>query len=203
MVNAKAVNAGPRYFSPPSFCVFFRDLGRILDSKNPVKYTRRPEVNGRNRPRRRPLASAQQKYRTKSTPYVAHLVNANVRRKRLRSSPWQRQSRERQKRPLPLRTAKQRLPGPADCDPATDAVPEPGLPRQPKAASRSRRGRWGKVYTFDGRYYSLAPAWRSMSASSGRLYFRAIDSAVLPSRVFAFTLAPAASSARVTSMRPA
>ncbi len=144
------------------------------------------------------------KYRTKSTPYVAHLVNANVRRKRLRSSPWQRQSRERQKRPLPLRTAKQRLPGLADCDPeATDAVPEPGSPRQPKVASLSRRGRWGKVYTFDGRYYSLAPAWRSMSASSGRLYFRAIDSAVLPSRVFAFTLAPAASSARVTSMRPA
>lgn len=38
MVTAGMVNGLPRYFSPPYFCVFFRDSGRFLDSWNPVNY---------------------------------------------------------------------------------------------------------------------------------------------------------------------
>jgi hypothetical protein len=38
MVNPGMVNAAARNFSPPYFCVFFRDSGRFLDSENPVNY---------------------------------------------------------------------------------------------------------------------------------------------------------------------
>jgi 16S rRNA (guanine527-N7)-methyltransferase len=44
-VNEDAVNAGSAYFFPATFCVFFRDSGRILDSWNPVKYTANFQVN--------------------------------------------------------------------------------------------------------------------------------------------------------------
>jgi hypothetical protein len=45
LVNAGRVNAGPAYFLPATFCVIFRDSGRILDSRNPVKYSRKSRVN--------------------------------------------------------------------------------------------------------------------------------------------------------------
>ncbi len=37
-IPASIVNGLPRSFSPPCFCVFFRDSGRFLDSWNPVNY---------------------------------------------------------------------------------------------------------------------------------------------------------------------
>jgi hypothetical protein len=38
MVTTGMVNGPARNFSPPCFCVFFRDSGRNLDSWNPVNY---------------------------------------------------------------------------------------------------------------------------------------------------------------------
>jgi hypothetical protein len=46
MVNANKVNGESSYFLPATFCVIFCDSGRILDSRNPVKYTGTLEVNG-------------------------------------------------------------------------------------------------------------------------------------------------------------
>jgi len=45
MVNASVVNAPKSYFSPPCFCESFAVLGRIPRFQNPVKYTRRFEIN--------------------------------------------------------------------------------------------------------------------------------------------------------------
>jgi hypothetical protein len=45
MLNANKVNAESSYFLPATFCVIFRDSGRILDSWNPVKYSRNLSVN--------------------------------------------------------------------------------------------------------------------------------------------------------------
>ena len=45
MVIARTVNAAARNFYPPHFCVFFRDLGRILRFKIPVKYNANCNIN--------------------------------------------------------------------------------------------------------------------------------------------------------------
>ncbi len=46
MLNAKTVNAASPIYFLPQFCESFRDSGRILRFKNPVKYSRGSEVNG-------------------------------------------------------------------------------------------------------------------------------------------------------------
>jgi hypothetical protein len=46
MVNADAVNVRARHFLHATFCVIFRDSGRILDSWNPVKYGDKLKING-------------------------------------------------------------------------------------------------------------------------------------------------------------
>jgi hypothetical protein len=45
MVNTDGVNGAPAYFFPATFCVIFRDSGRNLHFKNPVKYICNCHVN--------------------------------------------------------------------------------------------------------------------------------------------------------------
>jgi hypothetical protein len=45
MLNASKVNGESSYFSHATFYVIFCDSGRILDSRNPVKYSRNLRVN--------------------------------------------------------------------------------------------------------------------------------------------------------------
>jgi len=45
MVNADVVNAGTSYFSPATFCEFFRVLGRIPCFQNPFKYICNLRIN--------------------------------------------------------------------------------------------------------------------------------------------------------------
>jgi hypothetical protein len=45
MLNINKVNAESSYFLHATFCVIFCDSGRILDSRNPVKYSRNLRIN--------------------------------------------------------------------------------------------------------------------------------------------------------------
>ena len=77
--------------------------------------------------------------------------------------------------------------------------PFPALPGAARLPSGMRRTAPSKR----ARSILSAPRCRSNSASSGCSFFEASANAVLPSAVFAFTSAPASSSARVISRRPA